>query len=351
MKILAVMENLADVKAFSGGRYHAWLVCRAMQTIGHDVTVMTHRVPVWLPDLPGKRTGVKMVRPTLSAKTCFIEPSEEFDLVITFPIRATAWGVDLAEANGLPVWSWVFDPFLFIERYAPGVCKRMAFDEGYTIGLQRSTKIVSSVSCVNDVITEWTGNGNVVELPPCINSKVADKVSVRRTKNVKIVAITRNVAHKGPRMLFGAFKALRELIPEAQLVVFSGFSTGGLEQLARQVGVKGVRFMSKTTEQVKWKELKSATALLSGSLYEGFGLWLAEAIYAMTPFVVFNFPIFWELARGLGGYFADYGDRDALTQALIDCVLADHDELRMQLSAIAPMYGFPAFCDRVEGLF
>ena len=353
MRILVVMENVADKKAFSGGRYHAWLVARALVSLGHKVTVLTGRVPVWMKELPGKAPDVRVVRPYLTAKSCRLRSKDKFDLVCVFPLKAIPWGVKLAKELGAPAFSWIFDPFLMITQYAGDIAQRMGYNVTQRRALSESTRLITSTAFSVPFVRSWIGaNVNVDVLHPCVNSRVADRVVPQHTSTFDVVAITRLTGHKRPDDVFRAFAALaRDRQLKARLLILSGFEAGGLTRLAKKHHVAGSTvFRAKCSETEKWQLLKGASLVIAGSTYEGFGLWLAEAIYAAVPFVVHDFPIFREIAYGGGGWFAEFANSRDFVRCVHEAAHSDLRGQRMHLTSIAERYGFEAFKERVRGL-
>lgn len=353
MRILVVMENVADRKAFSGGRYHAWLVARALVSLGHNVTVLTGRVPVWMKELPGKDPHVRLVRPYLTSKSCRLRSKDKFDLVCVFPLKAIPWGVQLAKELGAPAFSWIFDPFLMITQFAGNIAQRMGYNVTQRRALGESTRLVTSTEFSVPFVQSWVGaDVNIDVLHPCVNSRVADRVAPQATKTFDVVAITRLTGHKRPDDIFRAFSALaRDKRLNARLLIMSGFEAGGLTRLAKKHHVAGrTTFRAKCSETEKWQLLKGASLVIAGSTYEGFGLWLAEAIYATVPFVVFDYPPFREIAYNGGGWFAEFANSRDFVKCVHEAAHTDLCGQRMHLTSIAAQYGFEAFRERVKGL-
>jgi glycosyltransferase involved in cell wall biosynthesis len=350
------MENVADRKAFSGGRYHAWLVVRALADLGHKVTVMTGRIPFFVSQLPGTdHTAVLDRRPMLNAGNCHLKRTDgRFDLVCVFPLRAIPWGVKLAKSIGKPVFTWVFDPFTMVNQYAPDIAGRMSFGGGYLPALRDSDVIVSSTDVSRQYILAYAGSHlDVQTLYPCANSTVADEAGLafKPDSTLRIMTITRGTNHKHPEHVFRAFRELIRAGVDAHLHVLSGFGDGRLKRLSKRYHVsRFCTFEAKCTEKRKWQLMRSMDLMLGASTYEGFGLWLMEAIYACMPFVVYDFPLFKEISCGYGGWFAAYNNVGSLGAALITAAREDRRSKIQHLSSIAPTFCFREFRLRVARL-
>ena len=87
-----------------------------------------------------------------------------------------------------------------------------------------------------------------------------------------------------------------------------------LQALADEVGAK-VKFHDGVTDVEYHQLLSKATALVSASLDEGFGIPLVEAMELGVPVVVSDIEIFREIAESVGVYF-DPKNPDALATAV-----------------------------------
>lgn len=88
-----------------------------------------------------------------------------------------------------------------------------------------------------------------------------------------------------------------------------------LQGLANDVKAE-VRFHNGVTDAEYRKLLDNATALVSASLDEGFGIPVVEAMERGVPVLLSDIGIFREVAGGAGRYFDSKSDEDFATQAL-----------------------------------
>lgn len=82
-----------------------------------------------------------------------------------------------------------------------------------------------------------------------------------------------------------------------------------LQRLAAESGAK-VTFHEGVSDQEYAQLLDQATALVSGSLDEGFGIPVVEALSRGVPVVLSDIPIFHEVAGDCGEYFAATDEKD-----------------------------------------
>ena len=355
-KMLFVMENVSNRKAFSGGRYHGWIVAKAIQSAGHKVTVLTSVEPVWVKDLPGdmpnvvesRRLNARSVRNWVDAN------GRGYDLIGVMPIRATEWAVSAARRMGIPCWSWVLDPYLMVSSYAQSVAGRMAYTSGYRSALKNSSRIIASVRTAVPYVQEWVGNVPVSVLTPCINSVMADKINDAKSSGTfEVLAIMRDVPHKRPNYVFRAFEFLRRHYRNSHLTVVSGFVASRWRGVCRRLNIAdAVTFKPQCSEEEKWRLLKRSNVLLHAAIYEGLCLPLAEAIYACTVPVMFDFGVYREVAFDGGAYWAEYDSPSSLAAKLVEAAKNQNDCKRlMHLTAIANEYSFDALVKRTKELF
>src|SRR5258708_3331441 len=94
------------------------------------------------------------------------------------------------------------------------------------------------------------------------------------------------------------------LLPGYTLHLLSKADDATVEQLTRLAPAGSMEFHGGVSDAEYARILSSATALVSASLNEGFGLPLIEAMAGGTPIVVSDIPIF----REIGGEAAVFFD-------------------------------------------
>jgi glycosyltransferase involved in cell wall biosynthesis len=97
-------------------------------------------------------------------------------------------------------------------------------------------------------------------------------------------------------------RALHEL-PDYTLHLLSRISSADRSRLEALAPVGSLVFHNGVSDERYRELLGQATALVSASRQEGFGIPLVEAMRAGTPIVVSDIPVFHEIGGGAANYF------------------------------------------------
>lgn len=108
-----------------------------------------------------------------------------------------------------------------------------------------------------------------------------------------------------------------ELLPEITLHLTSKISDQDRQRLTALAPRAQIHFHNGTTDEDYFDLLTRATALVSASQDEGFGIPLVEAMSLGTPIVVSDIPIFHEIG-GEAAIFADVIDPHSFAHAIAD---------------------------------
>lgn len=109
--------------------------------------------------------------------------------------------------------------------------------------------------------------------------------------------------------------ALHEL-PGYRLHLLSGISDADRHRLAALAPAGSIVFHDGVSEDEYLELLRGATALVTASRQEGFGIPLVEAMRAGTPIVVSDIPVFHEIGGEAASYFSP-NDSQALAAAVM----------------------------------
>ena len=104
-------------------------------------------------------------------------------------------------------------------------------------------------------------------------------------------------------------------LPEYRLILMSRITDRERARLAKLVGTGTVVFRNGATDEEYSEALRGATALVSASRDEGFGLPVAEAQALGTPVLLSDTPIFREIGGAASGFF-DPDDVQSLVSAV-----------------------------------
>jgi glycosyltransferase involved in cell wall biosynthesis len=123
--------------------------------------------------------------------------------------------------------------------------------------------------------------------------------------------------HKNLTKLIDAYATFRMKNPDYQLYLLGGddFFYNRIEQYVHRKSITGVHFFHEVNDSELHVFYKEASALVSPSKMEGFGLTPLEAMSSQCPVAVSDIPSFREVCADAAVYF-DHQDEGAITQAL-----------------------------------
>ncbi|NUQ81499.1 MAG: glycosyltransferase family 4 protein [Bacteroidetes bacterium] len=105
-------------------------------------------------------------------------------------------------------------------------------------------------------------------------------------------------ARKNPLAVVRAFTSLKAADRGGFRLVMAGEPGNQWPDLARFANDPDIRFTGYLPDEQIWSLMKQARALLVPSLYEGYGLPVAEALHLNTPVILSDIPVFRELFGG-----------------------------------------------------
>lgn len=120
-------------------------------------------------------------------------------------------------------------------------------------------------------------------------------------------------------------------LPGYTLHLLSGISAADRRRLSALAPAGSLEFHNGVSEQEYFETLATATALVTASRQEGFGIPLVEAMRVGTPIVVSDIPVFHEIGGTAAGYFPP-DDPTALASAVMALEGAGEWEARSQAS-------------------
>jgi len=167
----------------------------------------------------------------------------------------------------------------------------------------------------------------------CVN-KVMHKVEVTKINILKIVIVSR-LRHekKGQHLAIEALHTLKEKgITNIQLdMIGSGESEDYLKELTSKYGLTGqVNFLGLKDHDYIYAHLKDYDLLVQPSLFEGFGLTVAEAMAARIPVLVSDIDGPMEIIEnGQYGFCFEAGNADKLA-GQIEQIISEYDTERIQ---------------------
>lgn len=303
-----------DVGHITGGRYYAYFMISALLELGHDVTIYSNRRAVFSHEFDQyKKPKFKIVSQTASQLATADIP--ESDVYIGSPIHGGMNAIKQAKKYNKPAYVLIFDPFPMMDKY---IGKREYTGWTHLVkGLRETdTQIISLCNETSKYIYDWLGKDQKEVHPvyPCINSIILDQVKDQKREKYALF-ISRLVKHK---RFQDCVKACAE--NDIKLKVIA--SVNGIKEKAQEYVKKynaDVEFHLRVDDKTKFEMIKSASVVINGSMFEGFGMYVAEAVACGTPFVGYDYPTFREIrdyARAENIYLAKMQDTDDLSKKL-----------------------------------
>lgn len=307
-----------DVGHLTGGRYYAWFIASALLEIGYEVTVYTNRKPVFQGDFEKyKQPEIKIVANTAKElETVDIQA----DIYIGSPISGNVASSRLGKLYGRPSFALIFDPFPMMKQYLGD--KTYAGWIPLIKNLRESDcNIIALCNTASGFIYDWLNKrkDQVHSIFPCINSKenIIPEEPIEHENYV--VFISRLVNHKNFDHVLKACKKLG-----VNLKVVASVDAIQAEGLAKRMGMsRQVEFFFKCTDRKKFDLINKSSAVINASKFEGFGMYLTEAIACGIPCVCYEYPTFKEIVSFAGAdniYMAEWNNPESLVEELAKCL-------------------------------
>lgn len=216
------------------------------------------------------------------------------DVYIGSPISGAVCASNLGKKYGKPSYALIFDPFPMMERYL-GKRQYIGWRRLIPTLKMNKTKIIALCETTKSYIMPWLNktDDEVIVVRPCINSRHFESIKPSFNKNNYIVFISRLVKHKRFEDVLWAIKK-----NNIKLKVISSVNSIKAQQMAQAFGVNHlVDFHVNCSDEEKWQLIAGSKAVINGSIFEGFGMFVAEAITCGVPFVGYQYPTFQEIQR------------------------------------------------------
>lgn len=166
--------------------------------------------------------------------------------------------------------------------------------------LNRADAVVAVSQTTRDLIAEHRLTRRPVTVVPNAADPVPDPSRLPRTR--ALVWMGSFMPYKNVETLAAAMA----LLPDHELHLMSRITAAQRARLLAAAGPGRLVFHDGATDETYCDVLRGATALVSASREEGFGIPLVEALAVGTPLVVSDIPVF----REVGGDAAAYVDPD-----------------------------------------
>jgi len=180
------------------------------------------------------------------------------------------------------------------------------------------TSVFVLADCNREPCAKWLGidKKRVFTVYPAVNHRILKHIRPNKRSD-SICWISRIVGHKKFPHVLDAAKILRlSLDVVTAKADYRMVRRRGIEHL--------IRWHLKVTDSEKFKILLRSAAMVQASVFEGFGMWLIEALATGTPVVCYPLPPLKEVVSGSDFeefvYWAKYDDREDLLKQLMRCL-------------------------------
>jgi len=310
MRIVIFCEN----KSFSGGRYYTLFVACALSLLGHKVTFVTDRLPIFVNDFKDV--------PGYNNIEWFIDHNCNYnlrgqDLVISVPKKVGMLGYKYSLEHGIPLYAIIFETPNFVSKYRKGDDSYEEYWKGYKEHLLHATKIITVSKESKKYIVEWINcNPNKIEIiHPCINNIEADKAKVTEIKD-EIVTIGRFLDFKRVDDLLKVSEKLGKKYKINYITAEKDFyGTYTRIMTTAQSKKIPIQVFEKISDKQKFELIKQSKLLVHPSAFEGFGIPPAEALYCDKSVVVYDLPVYKNF-YGNNIYYVPFQDIDTLATTI-----------------------------------
>lgn len=330
---LRVALLLDNADTFTGGGMYAYAITKNVARMpGTIVSVLTdtEKACVYKRDMD----GITEIRGALkqNGTTFDCDLLDNFDLLITTPPVTGGTANRHKEKAGTPYIALVYETPSLIAQYRG--TKPMDAQENYWAdyknALLNADSIIVISKPVKQSLREWhpqfeEKHKRIRIVSPPVDSAVADQVIGdsdlvnASERDNSIVIISRNMPYKRVRAACEAI--INDFMPSHDCDVHViGQNVSALrKKLPNHVFEKSAKSRVHLYEDVdelqKWNLIRRAKCVVHPSTFEGFGIVLAEAMYAGTPVLARELPIYKDIFTDTPFYYKEENQLgDALTQ-------------------------------------
>lgn len=293
-------------QAYSGGRYHAWMMAEAFAAAGHEVVFWTNNEPIFLDDFSTFEAHQKI---TLKITSDFSEsPGNDWDFIWLIPHKNPPHHVfrralEISHASKAKLGFLNFETPNWVAKTSPindeaWRAWRIIAPHTHLILASTNEGLIHAKEYFGDITSARYASCN-----PPINNFVADSIVKPTTGNARksIICITRfgnSHGHKGGREILD--HAGKELT-DCELTFIVGTKNVPYEdrrdyqEWGEQYDVH-VKFQHRATDAEKFNLLKNADLMIFLSRFEGFGYPPVEALYSGLPCIVYDLPVLREVS-------------------------------------------------------
>lgn len=331
-KVTLIVEYMSHL---TGGRYYAWLFAYALKAAGADVTVYTNQKPGFLGYLEKYKKPKIIIVPGNAQSLVDLDVGKA-DIYIGCPLHGIGCAIKNSVKYGGKAFPMVFDPLPMQLKYL----KKRKFPgwaEPTELLKNPEVNVLTLCRATHQHIYSWLNkeDSHLFPVYPCINS-LAKKAVPKSDRGHYAVFVSRIVDHKKFDHVVWACRQ-----NHLKLKVVSSASGKDYLRVIKRYRMESLtEFYFNAPEDQKFELIKGATVVINGAIFEGFGMWMAEAIECGTPVVCYDYPTFREMADYSGAkniYFARWGNHKSLSQKLQECLTQRKFEEEKECFSFASM--------------
>ena len=296
-----------DTRHITGGRYYSWWLATALQEAGYEVVVYTNGLPVFIKEF--EDYAQPEIRIVADLKSVDVDAK----FYVGSPVIGSVMACKLSEKYGKTAFCEIFDPFPMMEKYR-GKHDYPGWNELLGLLKKPNVKIISLCKTANKYIYPWLNKkeDEVFEVYPCINSKKKDLSNIKKHKD-SVVFISRLDHHKMLNHCLDAVKETKcdfDVITSIDNIKFD--SMVAIRKMESRV--KMHKFAG---DEEKFEIIKKGKVVINGAIFEGFGMWMIEALACGIPVVCYDYETFREIGEGFDNiYFAEWNNPEDLRKKL-----------------------------------
>lgn len=318
-----------DIRFYSGGRYHSWLQALMLTESNLKTVIYTNEMPIFRKDFDLYETPeVRIIGHDNKSKykgaEAFYDLDVEANAYFGSPATASMCALRLGLKYKKPVYVTMFDPPSWVENSE--VCTKDELSRDFALKAFLDEHLNELVDFKLIVLTEnsiddwakWYGLDKkyIVALHPAVNSRMIELFDKRtkRKRDNSIVAVSRNHPRKGFLEVLWAFKPFSR---DHTLHIITNEDNGIINKVeALGIPFDKVVVHTQLSDVEKFKLMAQSKCVLSGSHFEGFGMWATEARAMGIPVVCYDLPAIQDIYNDKGMYKAKCFDKQELQDKL-----------------------------------
>ena len=320
LNIAVLLDNANE---YTGGGFYTWAVAETFAQAFPTCRVWTlvdSDKPVYNQD--GGRSDRNSVVYVENLKRGMLHEKLQdtrFDIVIGTPPKLGRLAVEMGVRHKAKSMLLVYETPEYIGRYRQGVdAEDGKYWAEYKWALERCNYVLCISNTVKAALQEWipqTAEHMKIRLcQPCVREDVADLYAHSKRAENSIVMISRNMPYKEIESAINAVGKVAEKIGGVTINVV-GVGAKKLIRAQQSAGDHVKLELHECLDELgKWKLLSEASAVIHPSSFEGFGIPLAEAMYAKVPVLAHPLEVFKDTFADYPFY---YGDDEELGRVLL----------------------------------